>query len=74
MMTTQRRLLAYAKQTSRKHFTPAQLRRTISKARTQAHLLTLSGKLDENNQDHLDAITLATLGRNQAVITRIVTR
>jgi hypothetical protein len=74
MMTIKRRLLAYAKQTSRTAFTPAQLRRTISKARTQVVLLALSGELDENNQDHLDAVTLATLGRNQTVITRIVTR
>ena len=74
MMTTQRRLLTYAKQTNRAAFTAAQLRRTVSKARTQAHLLTLSGELDENNQDHLDAITLAVVGRNQAVINRIITR
>ena len=73
-MTTQRRLLAYAKQTNRATFTPAQLRRTVSKARTQAHFLTLSNELDENNQDHLDAISVALLGRNQAVINRIVTR
>lgn len=74
MMSTQRRLLAYAKQTNRAIFTPAQLRRAVKKARTQAGLLALSGELDENNQDHVDAVSLALLGRNQAVITRIVTR
>jgi hypothetical protein len=74
MITVQRRLLNYAKQTNRATFTPAQIRRTIKKARTQAALLALTGKLDENNQDHLDTITMVVAGRDQTVISRILVR
>lgn len=74
MITVQRRLLNYAKQTNRATFTPTQIRRTIKKARTQAALLVLTGQLDENNQDHLDTVTVAVVGRNQRVIDRILVR
>lgn len=73
MMTPRRRLLAYAKQTSRKTFTPAQLRRVMHKARRAA----CEDRLEPENwadQDHLDADMLTVTGRNQHVFNEIVLR
>lgn len=69
-MTPRRRLLAYAKQTNRTTFTPAQLRRVMHKARRGA----IDPTPGWGDQDYLDADMLTVTGRNQHVFNEIVTR
>lgn len=72
MMTTRRRLLAYAKQTTRANFTPAQRRRVLSKARHQAANM---GVMKMDSQDAVDAIRLSEREANhQRIINEILAR
>lgn len=69
MMTTKRRLLAYAKQTTRANFTPAQRRRMVSKARqTAGH-----AHKGWTAQDHLDAAAMREAAKRPGHLQDIVT-
>lgn len=69
MMTTKRRLLAYAKQTTRANFTPAQRRRMVSKARQAAGHVHKGWTI----QDQLDAVALREAAKQPEHLQDIVT-